>query len=394
MHPHDHRQLGQRLDLFHMEDDAPGMAYWHPRGFAVYRLLEEAVRREMSRQGLREVRSPQVMRRAVWEASGHWSHFAEHMFRIQDQREAALKPVSCPGHLHIARHGQLSYRDLPYRVGELGMVHRDEQSGALHGLFRLRQFCQDDGHILCAPEHVAGEVRAFLGRIAVFYAAFELDVVAVAFSSRPAGRVGSDAAWDRAEDWLRSAGEESGLALVDKPGEGAFYGPKLEVLVRDRLGREWQCGTIQLDLHMPEAFDVSYIDRDGSRSRPILLHRALLGSLERFLAIVLESHGGLPAWLAPDQVVVLPVAAAQVDYAEGVVSHLEGAGLRVRLDRPSERLGKRIRAAHAAGVPFAAVVGPREVDRREVAVRGPGGQDVVRLLEAGAVVADQCAPPI
>jgi threonyl-tRNA synthetase len=394
--PHDHRRLGARLDLFHMEEDAPGMVYWHPRGFSVYRSLEEAVRREMCRQGLHEVRSPQLLRRPVWEASGHWSHFAEHMYVLgEGDREGALKPVSCPAHLQIARQRSLSWRDLPYRLGELGLVHRDERSGSLHGLFRLKQFCQDDGHILCAPDQVSAEVARFLARVEPFYGAFGLKPVSVALSTRPPDRMGSDAEWDRAEAWLRQAAEQAGLAVVHQPGEGAFYGPKLELKLEDRLGRAWQCGTIQLDMAMPARFGVWVDGSDGERFRPCLLHRALLGSLERFLGILLEQCGGyLPDWLAPEQAVVLPIVDAQRGYAAEVADRLAQAGVRVRVDASAERLSRRIKEAHQAAVPLVLVVGERERVARRVALRERSGQQVLDLDPAVQHIAERCAPPL
>ncbi len=392
---HDHRKLANQLDLFHMQPEAPGMVFWHPRGFVLLRVLEEAIRREMARQGLAEVRSPQILRQAVWEASGHWEHFREGMFVVEDERSAALKPVSCPAHLYIAKARNLSYRDLPYRVGEIGLVHRNEQSGNLHGLFRLRQFSQDDGHILCEPKDVRAEVARFCQRVHAFYRAFDLGDVVVGFSSRPAERLGDDALWDEAEAMLRDAASFAGLELVEQPGEGAFYGPKLELVLRDRIGRPWQCGTIQLDLVMPERFDVSYVDADDRRRRPALLHRALMGSLERFLGIVLESYEGqLPPWLAPEQVLILPVHDAQHAYARHFAERLEREGLRPRLDLRNESLGRRIVGAHELGIPIIAVIGPKEVASGHIALRQGRARDLLPQDAALAALRHRSAPPL
>ncbi|MDD9936480.1 MAG: threonine--tRNA ligase [Myxococcales bacterium] len=393
---HDHRRIGNRLDLFHFQEEAPGMAFWHPRGFAVLAQLEDAVRREMRRQQIREVRTPQLMRVPVWEASGHWSHFREYMFAVDDEPPAALKPVSCPAHLMMARRMALSYRELPLRIGEIGLVHRNEQSGALHGLLRLRQFSQDDGHILCAPEHVVDEVARFCQRLHAFYAAFDLKIASVGFSSRPEDRVGSDAEWDEAERTLAEAAERAGLSCIDQPGEGAFYGPKLEFVLVDRFDRQWQCGTIQLDLAMPARFDVSYVDEHGERKRPALLHRAVLGSLERFLGMVLESYAGaLPPWLAPEQVLIVPIAAAQEPYAREVAEALCDAGLRARLDARNESLSRKVVLAHEEGFPFVAVVGKREARDGSVALRKrDGSQEVLPLEGARAALLSECEPPL
>ena len=395
MHDYDHRKLGQDLDLFHWQEEAPGMVFWHPRGFRIYRALEEAVRRHMAAQGIDELRSPQLLRQSVWERSGHWQAFRDNMFLLEeDERPAALKPVSCPAHLMLAKQANLSHHDLPFRVGELGLVHRNEQSGALHGLFRLRQFVQDDGHILCREDQVVDEVRRFSAALASFYAAFGFHHVEVAFASRPEERLGDDQAWDRAEAMLAEAARLAGLEMSQHPGEGAFYGPKLEFVLSDRLGRAWQCGTIQLDLQLAERFDVSYVGADGKRHRPVVLHRAVLGSLERFLGIVLEQHGGrLPAWLAPDQVAVLPVSDAQAAVAEEVARAFEAAGLRVRVV-VADSLGRRLRDMQLAKVPFMAIVGAREAAAGLVALRQGAAQRGLALADAVAAVKESAAPPL
>ncbi|HVV88507.1 MAG TPA: threonine--tRNA ligase, partial [Kofleriaceae bacterium] len=332
--PDDHRALAARLDLLHFQDEAPGMVFWHPRGYTLYRLLEEEARRHVQAGGYREVRGPQVLRRAIWEQSGHWDHFRDGMFAFgEGAAEAALKPVSCPGHLLLARRAAPSWRDLPLRYAEMGLVHRDEPDGSLHGLMRLRQFTQDDGHVFCTDEQIAGEVERFCRDLPAFYRRFGFDDVAVALSTRPADRAGDDAWWDQAEAALEAAVRGLGVPFTVQPGGGAFYGPKLEFVLRDRRGRAWQLGTIQLDLVMPRRFDLRYVDRDGERRHPAMLHRALYGSIERFLGVLLEHHGAtLPAWLAPEQVAVLPVGAEQDGCAREAAARLAAAGLRVRVD--------------------------------------------------------------
>ncbi|MFP2907813.1 threonine--tRNA ligase [Pyxidicoccus sp. 3LFB2] len=392
---HDHRSLGQRLDLFHLQEEAPGMVFWHPRGLKLYRLLEEHVRRRMEREGYREVRTPQIYAQPLWERSGHWENFRENMFLVEDgARQLAVKPVSCPGHIELVQRMAPSYRDLPLRLGEFGLVHRSEPGGALHGLFRLRQFTQDDGHIFCAEEQVQQEVVRFARSLKDFYAGFGFDDVQVAFSSRPPVRAGEDAVWDKAESWLLSAAKEAGLECQMQPGQGAFYGPKLEFVLKDRLGRAWQCGTIQLDLVLPERFDLRYVDASGAKLRPVMLHRALLGSLERFIGVLLEHHGGaLPAWLAPEQVVVASVGDAAGDYAERFAARLREAGCRARADIRSESLSKKIVDAHGDGAPWLVVVGKREVEAGAVRLRQrDGAQRDLPWDDAVAELAAACRP--
>lgn len=370
----DHRSIGQRQGMFHFQEEAPGMVFWHPRGLALYRALERAVRRQLEHDGYREVRTPQVMRRAIWEASGHWQSFSAGMFKISgDDVPAALKPVSCPGHLELVRRMAPSYRDLPLRIAELGLVHRNEPSGVLHGLFRLRQFTQDDGHVFCSEDQIAAEVVRFCESLRRFYAALGFNQLRVGFSTRPAERAGDDALWDRAESLLSRAADAAHLAPVLQPGEGAFYGPKLELSLLDYAGRSWQCGTIQLDLVLPERFDIAYVDASGVRRRPVMLHRAMLGSLERFIGVLLEQHRGqLPAWLAPEQVVVGPVRAEHCGFAEEVAARLRAEDVRVRVDGAGTTLSRRVRDAHDLGVPFFVTVGAREVEARALAVRERG----------------------
>ncbi|MCY1034059.1 threonine--tRNA ligase [Corallococcus sp. BB11-1] len=394
---HDHRALGQRLDLFHLQEEAPGMVFWHPRGLMLYRLLEEHVRHRMRDEGYQEVRTPQLFSQPLWEQSGHWENFRENMFCLPEgDRHLALKPVSCPGHIHLVQRMAPSHRDLPLRLGEFGLVHRSEPSGALHGLFRLRQFTQDDGHIFCAPEQVEAEVVRYVKSLKAFYAGFGFDAVQVAFSGRPAMRAGSDALWDQAEAWLQSAARQAGLQFEEQPGQGAFYGPKLEFVLQDRLGRAWQCGTIQLDLVLPERFDLHYVDAAGARMRPVMLHRALFGSLERFIGILLEHHGGaLPAWLAPEQVVVASVGAGAAAYAERLASRLRQAGCRARADVRDESLSKKVLGSHEAGVPFLAVVGGREVEANNVRLRQrDGAQRDLPWDEAVSWLSAACQPAV
>jgi threonyl-tRNA synthetase len=390
----DHREIGRRLDLFHFQEEAAGMVFWHPRGFRTLGALQALIRRHAEADGFAEVQTPQLLRQPIWEASGHWQHFRDNMFVLADGAVAA-KPVSCPGHLEILRRRAPSYRDLPLRYSELGLVHRNEPSGTLHGLFRLRQFTQDDGHVFCAAEQVEAEVARFCRSLSKLYRALGFEQLEVSFASRPDERAGSDEVWDLAEDMLQKAAQSAGLLPEHAPKAGAFYGPKLEFALPDRLGRRWQCGTIQLDLVLPERFDVDYVDAAGARIRPLMLHRATLGSLERFLGIVLEEHDGrLPAWLAPDQVVVLPIEAAQHDYGKQLESELGRAGLRAVSDLRSETLARRVALAHEYGIPYVAVVGRRESEARSVSLRHAEQQRVLPVPDAVAELVAACAPPL
>jgi threonyl-tRNA synthetase len=390
----DHRDISKQLDLLHFQEDAPGMVFWHPRGHVLYRLLEEAVRQHMRAQGYAELRTPQLIRRPMWEASGHWSHFYEGMFRVADQAcEAALKPVSCPGHIAVLKQRSLSYRDLPLRLGELGNVHRDELGGTLHGLLRLRQFTQDDGHIFCAPDQAHAELLRFCRGLPAFYRAFGFEHIAIAFSTRPEQRAGDDADWDAAEAALLAALRELDIPYVEQPGAGAFYGPKLEFVLSDRHGRSWQCGTIQFDLVLPKRFGLVYVDAAGVRQHPVMLHRALYGSLERFLGIVLEQFGAaLPYWLAPVQVRVLPVAPEQRPAAQAFKAQLDRLGLRAEL-AAEESLARRIKEAHDAGVPQLVLIGAREAAAASVTLRSRSGQRELALAEAVAALEELCAMP-
>ncbi len=387
--PDDHRSLIARLDLCHFQDEAPAMVFWHPRGFTLYRLLEAAARDHVLASGYREVRTPQLLRRPVWEASGHWDKFHDAMFAVGD---AALKPVSCPGHIQLVKKLAPSWRDLPIRLAEFGNCHRDEASGTLHGLMRLRQFTQDDGHIFCADDQVAGEVARFCRELPAFYARFGFTAISIALSLRPPDRLGDDAWWDRAEGELRAVVDELGLPYVVQPEAGAIYGPKLEFILRDRRGREWQCGTIQLDFVMPQRFDVRYVDASGDKRHVVMIHRALFGSLERFLGVLLEHHGAaLPAWLAPEQVAVLPVAPEHRARAAEVTAAL--GSVRARLDADDETLGRRIAIANHDGVPFVVVIGDREISDGTLAVRSRDAKWTAPANEAIADLAKRCAPP-
>lgn len=390
----DHREIAQQLDLLHFQDEAPGMVFWHARGYALYRLLEAAVRQQMLSQGYAELKTPQLLRRPVWEASGHWSHFFDGMFRVEDQAcEAAIKPVSCPGHLYIMKKRVLSYRDLPMRVGELGCVHRDEPSGTLHGLLRLRQFTQDDGHVFCTEEQAEAELLRFCNALPAFYRAFGFELIEIAFSTRPEQRAGDDEAWDRAEAALLSVLQKLDRPYAVQPGAGAFYGPKLEFMLRDRHGRSWQCGTIQFDLVMPKRFDLTYVAAGGVRKHPVMLHRALYGSLERFLGILLEQHGAaLPAWLAPVQVAVLPVGPLQRELAAEFAGKCAAAGLRVEFHE-EDSLAKRIAEAHAQAAAYMVVIGPREAGLGKVTLRSKATQRELAAADALAELLQLCAAP-
>jgi threonyl-tRNA synthetase len=385
------------MDLFHLQEEAPGMVFWHPRGFAMYRALESAVRSWTLAAGFEEVKTPELIRSAIWEQSGHWENFRQHMFAFTDEgKSAAMKPVNCPGHAQIVKKRSLSHRDLPLRLSEFGIVHRDEPSGVLHGLLRLRQFTQDDGHVFLAEADVEREVAKFCCSLHDFYRALGFKDIWVNFATRPAQRAGSDEVWDRAERALLTAARRAGLECRVKPGEGAFYGPKLEFELGDRLGRPWQCGTIQLDFVLPERFELSYDDSHGARVRPAMLHRAMVGSLERFLGILLEHHDGrLPEWLCPEQVRVVPVHAEQREYAEEVALRLRQHGLRAGLDASSLTLARRVVEAHALRIPLLWVVGAREVAERSVTERGPNReQRAFPLVEALSRAELACAAPV
>jgi len=389
MHANDHRVIANRLDLFHQQEEGPGVVFWHPRGFTLYRVVEEYIRKRMRQGGYREIRTPQLLARALWEASGHWEKFGDGMFAVADgDRSFALKPMSCPGHVQVFNKGVRSFRDLPLRFCEFGACHRNEPSGALHGLLRTRAFVQDDAHIFCSEAQVQDEVVRFSALLRSIYADFGFPDFSVGLSTRPAVRAGSDALWDRSEAVLADAARAATLPYRAQPGEGTFYGPKLDFSLRDRQGRDWQCGTIQLDFVLPERLDAAYIDSENQRVRPVMLHHAVLGSLERFIGMLLEHYeGNLPLWLAPDQVAVASIADAQADYARRVVSALEGAGLRAFGDVRPERLPRKIVDAHHCGIPLVAVVGKKEAAAGTLALRWRDGrQSTASLDEAVAAL--------
>ena len=394
LHDDDHRALGHRLGLFHFQEEAAGSVFWHPRGFQLLRALEDQVRRIVLHQGYREVRSPQVLAQPLWERSGHWSVFRQGMLVVEGEARA-LKPVSCPGHMELVRRLAPALADLPLRIAEFGLVHRDEPSGALHGLFRLRQFSQDDGHVFCREEQVADELLLFVRSLRALYSALGFDDVQVAFSGRPANRLGDEAVWDRAESLLAGAARAAGLEWSHHPGEGAFYGPKLEFVLRDRLGRAWQCGTIQVDLVLPGRFELAFPDGAGVRHPPVVLHRALLGSLERFLGTLLEHHRGrLPPWLAPEQVVVASLEGGPSEHARRALRALEDAGVRVRLDDREAALSRKVADVHRLAIPYLVAAGPRDEAKGSVRLRGPhGDQRDVPLGALGPELLRLCAPP-
>ena len=374
----DHRRLGKTLDLFHLQEEAPGMVFWHPKGWQVWQSVEQYMRGRLGQAGYEEVRTPQVMDRSLWERSGHWDNYKENMFVTEsEKRDYAIKPMNCPGHVQIFNHGLRSYRDLPLRLAEFGACHRNEPSGALHGLMRVRGFVQDDAHIFCTEEQIVEEAKAFNELAFSIYDDFGFKDVAVKLSLRPEKRAGSDAVWDHAEDGLRLALRACGVEWEELPGEGAFYGPKVEYHIKDAIGRSWQCGTLQLDLVLPERLGAEYVSEDNSRKRPVMLHRAILGSFERFLGILLENHAGaLPAWLAPEQVVVMNIAESQSEYAESVVQLLQKQGFRAKADLRNEKITYKIREHSLQKIPYLLVIGDKERDANQVAVRARGNVDL------------------
>ncbi|WP_210712770.1 threonine--tRNA ligase [Pseudomonas sp. MWU349] len=378
----DHRKLGQHLDLFHFDDCAPGSVFWHAKGWTLFQELIGYMRRRQEQAGYQEVNTPDVMDRGLWETSGHWQNYRDHMFTTttQDQRTFALKPMNCPGAVAIFGHGRKSYRDLPLRIAEFGKVHRYEPSGALHGLLRVRHFTQDDAHIFCTPQQMQSECAATIALVFDIYKEFGFDQVAVKLSTRPDHRIGSDEVWDQLEEALVGALQSMHIDYRINPGEGAFYGPKLEFVLRDAIGRDWQCGTLQADLNLPERFAISYIDERGERCQPVMLHRALFGSLERFIGILLEHHGGaLPLWLAPQQAMVLNISEAQADYAQAISDSLRRHGLRASADLRNEKIGYKIREHSLQKVPYLLVVGEKEKDGGYVSLRSRNGEDLGRL---------------
>jgi threonyl-tRNA synthetase len=393
----DHRRLGRELDLFHFQEEAAGAAFWHPKGWTVYRAIEAYVRRRLDAAGYVEVRTPQLLDRSLWEASGHWEKFGEHMYVLEaEHKTLALKPMNCPAHVQIFNQRQHSYRDLPLRMAEFGSCHRNEPSGALHGLMRVRAFTQDDAHIFCTPEQITAETIAVCDLLKSIYRDFGFEDVFVRFADRPPVRAGDDAIWDRAEQALREATAAARLETDFNPGEGAFYGPKLEFVLRDAIGREWQCGTHQVDFVLPERLKASYVGEDGQKHVPVMLHRAILGSMERFIGIVIEEHAGrLPMWLAPVQVVVATITNDSDDYAREVGRALDKAGIRYELDLGSEKIGYKVRQHSLAKVPRIAAVGAREAELGTVSVRrlGEQKQESLALDEALALFVEESRPP-
>ena len=374
----DHRKLGRELDLFHIDEHSPGTVFWHPKGWTVWQEVEQYMRRVYRDNGYQEVKAPQILDQGLWEKTGHWDKYRENMFVTEsEKRDFALKPMNCPGHIIIFNQGIKSYRDLPLRFGEFGQCHRNEPSGSLHGIMRVRAFTQDDGHIFCTEAQIQAEVIAFTTLLQKVYCDFGFTDILYRLSTRPEKRIGSDESWDRAEAALAEGLRASGCDFEYLPGEGAFYGPKIEYTLKDAIGREWQCGTIQVDPNMPERLDAEYVGEDGARHRPIMLHRAIVGSLERFIGILVEQHAGaLPTWLAPVQVAVLNITDAQADFAQEVVKMLKNQGLRVSLDLRNEKITYKIREHSMQKLPYILVVGDKEKAAGAVAVRARGNQDL------------------
>jgi len=395
----DHRKLGRELDLFHIEDHSPGMIFWHAKGWALYRALENFIREKISRAGYSEVRTPILVDRSLWEQSGHWEKFRENMFVApsDDDKFLCVKPMNCPCHIQIFKQGIKSYRDLPLRMAEFGTCHRNESSGSMHGIMRIRGFTQDDAHIFCEPSQITSETVAFCGLLKEVYAAFGFTDVKVKFSDRPPTRAGEDSTWDKAEGALKEAVTAAGLEWSLNPGEGAFYGPKLEFVLRDAIGRDWQCGTLQVDFVLPERLDAHYVGQDGAKHRPVMLHRAILGSLERFIGILIEEYAGkFPLWLSPVQVAVANIVTDAEPYANEVASLLESAGLRVVTDSSANKINYKIRDLSLQKVPIILVVGGREAAEKTVAMRRLGGeaQQMLSLEDAIALLTQEAKMPM
>ncbi|HHC71726.1 MAG TPA: threonine--tRNA ligase, partial [Thiotrichales bacterium] len=383
----DHRRLAKVMDLFHTQEEAPGMVFWHDRGWRIYLEVENYIRCRLRESGYQEIHTPEVVDRTLWEKSGHWEKFRDDMFTTESEnRDYAIKPMNCPCHVQVYNQGLKSYRDLPLRLAEFGSCHRNEPSGTLHGLMRVRAFTQDDAHIFCTEEQIQGEVSSFIDLLFSVYRDFGFEDVLIKLSTRPEQRVGSDEVWDKAEQALQQALDAKGLEWELQPGEGAFYGPKIEFSLRDCLDRVWQCGTIQVDFSMPGRLGAHYIDAEGHKQVPVMLHRAILGSLERFIGILLEHYAGaLPLWLAPVQVVVMNITDHQAEYVRGVTKSLADRGFRVNSDLRNEKIGFKIREHTIQRVPYLLVVGDREVESETVAVRTRGGEDL------GSMPLDQLA---
>jgi threonyl-tRNA synthetase len=394
----DHRKLGREMNLFHLQEEAMGSVFWHPNGWTLYREVEAYVRRKLDKADYKEVKTPQLIDRKLWEASGHWEKFREHMFTTEsdDDRVLALKPMNCPAHVQIFRQGIKSYRDLPLRMAEFGSCHRNEPHGALHGLLRVRQMTQDDAHIFCTEDQITSETKAFCDLLLEMYRELGFDEVVVKFADRPDVRSGADDVWDKAEAALRDATKAAGLDVVMAPGEGAFYGPKLEFHLKDAIGRSWQCGTLQVDFVLPERLDAEYVGEDGHRHRPVMLHRAILGTLERFIGILIEQYAGrMPLWLAPVQVVVATITEAADEAAIAAVKALKSQGLRAEIDLRNEKINYKVREHSNAKVPAMFVLGGREAEQGTVSVRrlGNKNQEVLALQEAVDRIKIEAAAP-
>src|SRR5512134_173603 len=374
----DHRRLGKQLDLFHLQDDAPGMVFWHPKGWALWQQVEQYMRKVYRDNGYHEVRGPQIIDRSLWEKSGHWENYKENMFTTaSENRDYAIKPMNCPGHVQIYKARLHSYRDLPLRYGEFGACHRNEPSGSLHGIMRVRAFTQDDGHIFCTEDQILDECVAFTALLQKVYRDFGFGEILYKVSTRPEQRIGSDASWDKAEAALAESLKRSGVEFTISPGDGAFYGPKIEYTLKDAIGREWQCGTMQVDFSMPERLDAEFVGEDGARHRPVMLHRAIVGSMERFIGMLIENFAGaMPPWLAPVQVAVANISEGQAGYAESVVQTLQKQGFRVEADLRNEKINYKIRQLSLQKIPYILVVGEKEKQAGTVAVRARGGADL------------------
>jgi threonyl-tRNA synthetase len=393
----DHRRLGKQLNLFHFQEEGPGAVFWHPKGWTVYQEMKNFIRKQIFKAGYAEIFTPQLLDRSLWEQSGHWEKFGDDMFTLEhDKKTFALKPMSCPGGIQVFNQGLKSYRDLPLRLAEFGLVHRNEASGALHGLTRLRAFTQDDAHIFCTPSQLNDEIGALCDFVLNLYKAFGFDDVTVKFSTRPEVRAGSDEIWDKAEAALEAAAKHSGLDYTIEPGDGAFYGPKLDFKLYDAIGREWQCGTIQLDFVLPERLNATYINEQGEKERPIMIHRAIFGSLERFMGVLTEHYGGAyPLWLAPTQVVVASVIDGVADYAQHVVHLLKDSGLRTEGDLRNEKISYKIREHSHQKIPVIAVVGQKEKDNNTITLRqlGSTNQTTLTLNEALSMLENKAKAP-
>jgi threonyl-tRNA synthetase len=395
----DHRKLGREMDLFHMQEEAVGQVFWHPKGYALYRQLEEYIRRKITAADYREIKTPLLLDRKLWEQSGHWETYRQNMFiaEVEDEHKTlAVKPMNCPGHVQVFKQGTKSYRELPLRLAEFGSCHRYEPSGALHGLMRVRAFVQDDAHIFCTQDQITGETAAFCRLLLDAYRDLGFEDVRVKLSTRPENRIGSDAVWDLAEKALADATSAAGLDYTLNPGEGAFYGPKIEFVLRDSIGREWQCGTLQVDFNLPERLGASYIAEDGGKHPPVMLHRAVLGSMERFIGVLIEHYAGkFPLWLAPVQVVVATIVSDADAYAHEAAAALRAAGLRVELDLRNEKINYKVREHSLAKVPYLLVAGRREAENRSLTVRrlGVEAQESLALTDAIHMLTTEAVPP-